>query len=287
MNIVDAQLHLNRGVLDATLAEMDALGIQGVVLDELWRMRPGGDPTHIDPGFELPNGAWRATYPASLEASTLYPERFSYLVRVDRKDPDLDALLRILASEPAARAIRIQPAWTSAETRAFAAGAYDELFALADRYGLPIFAFIPGHAELLSRYLARFSRVQVVVDHCGMPFPGIPLDQPVDRPDCFAEVLKLAKFPNAALKWAHAQGGFDVHEYPYEALRPKLRSAIAAFGAERVMWASDKTAIPKHSWASLLGYLRDSPDLTREEKAWILGGSARRLLRWPAPAATA
>jgi L-fuconolactonase len=288
MDIVDAQLHLNRGSLGATLEAMDALGIKAVVIDEFWHTRTGNDPTHIDPGFELPNGAWRATYPAAMEASSLYPERFSYLVRVDRNDPDLAALMRIIGSEPSARAIRIQPVWTMAESRAFADGAYDALFALADQYDLPIFVFIPGFVELLPRYLEKFSGVKVVVDHCGMPFPRIPPDRPeADRKrvatrDYFDAVLKLAEFPNAALKWAHAQGGFDVHDYPYEALRPLLRKAIGAFDAERLMWASDKSMIPRHTWSNLLNYLRDDPELTRVEKTWILGGSVRRLLNWPA-----
>jgi predicted TIM-barrel fold metal-dependent hydrolase len=70
-------------------------------------------------------------------------------------------------------------------------------------------------------------------------------------------------------------------DYPYADLLPLLRQAIDAFGAERIMWASDYTiarAENGNSWAQCLHYLVDSGALSRTEKEWILGGSVRRLL---------
>jgi predicted TIM-barrel fold metal-dependent hydrolase len=287
MEIVDAQLHVGRGGMERTLAAMDALGIGAVLIDEYWGERPiDSDPTHILPGFKLPNGAWRHTCPIAEEASSLHPDRFSYLVRVDRNDPDLACVMRIVASMPHALAVRVQPVWTMSEARAFAEGAYDELFDMAGRNGLPIFLFMPGFAELLVPYLRKFPNVTFVVDHTGMPFGGIPIDQPETErarkqaPAYLDEVLKLAQFPNAALKWSHAQSCFDVHDYPYQPIRGYLNRAIGAFGADRVMWASDSSVIPRHSWSDILHYVRDDPDLTPEEKAWVLGGSARKVLNW-------
>lgn len=291
MDIVDAQLHLGRGKIEPTLEAMNALGINAVVIDEYWGARPiDDDPTHILPGFTLPNGAWRATCPVAEEASGMYPDRFSYLVRVDRSDPDLACVMRLVASAPQARAVRVQPVWMMDEVRAFASGAYDELFDLADRGGLPVFLFMPGLADLLPPYLRKFPNLTFIIDHTGMPFPGIPIDQPDHErsqaadPAYFDEVLKLAEHSNAALKWAHAQNLFDVHDYPYQPIREHLRRAIAAFGPERVMWASDSTVIPRHSWSDMLHYVRDDPALTQEQKTWVLGGSVRKLMNWPAPA---
>jgi predicted TIM-barrel fold metal-dependent hydrolase len=288
MDIVDGQVHVGHGEIEATLRAMDALGIRSLFIDELWGGKLGeGDPTHIQPGFRLPNGAWRTFSPTAEQASLLHPDRFSYLVRVDRKDPDLAALMRIIGSAPHARAVRVQPTWTMAEAGAFAEGAYDEIFALAGEHGLPVFLFMPGFAELLPRYLARFPQVTFVVDHCGMPFQQIPFDRPeaerarVETPNYFDEVLKLADYPNAALKWAHAPARFGVPDYPFEPLRPFLRRAISAFGPERIMWASDNSVIPDQTWSDLLHAIRDNPELTAEEKRWILGASARRILNWP------
>lgn len=286
MDIVDAQLHLGQGKVEATLEAMDALGVRGVVIDEFWGTWVSDDPTHIAPGFRLANGAWRAICPTAEIACSLHPDRFTCLLRVDRRDPDLAALMGVLGASPHVRAVRVQPVWTLEEAAVFANGGYDELFGLADQHRLPVFLFIPGHVELLPRYLSTFPDLTFVIDHCGMPFPNIPRDGPQTPSrstscDYFDEVLRIADYPNAALKWAHAQARFGVHDYPFAPLRATLRRAIDAFGAERVMWASDHTIIREHSWADLLFCVRDDPELTPEDKAWILGGAARRVLRWP------
>ncbi|MFT4025639.1 MAG: hypothetical protein QM676_02380 [Novosphingobium sp.] len=39
-----------------------------------------------------------------------------------------------------------------------------------------------------------------------------------------------------------------------------------------------------HTWPELLDCLRTSPDLSQDEKEWILGRTARKVLKWPAPA---
>ena len=50
------------------------------------------------------------------------------------------------------------------------------------------------------------------------------------------------------------------------------------------MWASDKSVMFGHSWGDLLYCLRDDPQLSGEEKEWILGRTARKILHWPAAA---
>jgi predicted TIM-barrel fold metal-dependent hydrolase len=287
MDIVDAQLHLHHEMTQPTLEAMDALGINSVLIDEFWGTWLSEDRTHIAPGYRLANGAWRAACPTAEQASILFPDRFSYLVRIDRRDPDLVSLMRVLAGSPHARAIRLQPVWTLEEADQFSGGAYDGVFELVEDFELPVCLFIPGYVELLPPYLTRFPGVTFVIDHCGMGFRNIPPDRPKEEarraldPSYFDEVLKLAEFPNATLKWSHAQDCFGAHEYPYETLRPFLRRAIEAFGVDRLLWASDKSVIRGHSWSDLLHCLRDDPELSREEKEWLLGRTARRILGWP------
>lgn len=288
MDIVDAQLHVGRGKIEPTLEAMDALGIRSVLIDEFWGTRSSEKhPTHIDPGYALSNGAWRAACPTAEQASLLHPERFSYLLRIDRNDPELEAVMRVAGSSPHVRAFRIQPVWTLEEADAFAGGAYAPLLELAQDVGLPVCVFIPGFVELLEPYLRKYPRLTFVIDHCGMGFPDIPpgrRESDARRSlgiDYLGEVLRLAEHPNVALKWSHAQNRFGVQQFPYEPLRPILRRTIEAFGAERLLWASDKSVIRGHSWSDLLLCLRDDPELSRDEKEWILGRSARRVLDWP------
>jgi predicted TIM-barrel fold metal-dependent hydrolase len=295
MDIVDSQVHMGPGGAAEMVAAMNALGVSSVLIDEWWMGTAG------DPGYQLPGGAFRTTSPSAELAAWTYPGRFAYLVRVDRRDPELRSVVRILRDSTHVRALRIAPGMTRAEIAAFAAGDFDPIFAAAAECGLPIFVQISGAAHLLERYARQFPAVKVVICHCGMP-PGRTLVPIIARmeglPDsaeywakvaaepageAFDKVLRAADLPNVALKWAHAPGMFDAAGYPNEGARPYLRKALNAFGAERVMWASDISANQTgESWAELLFAIRDDPDLAEREKEYVLGRTAREWLNWPA-----
>jgi len=294
MDIVDSQVHLGPGGASEMVAKMDALGIASVLLDEFWLGTPG------DPSYKVGDGAFRTTSPTAELAAWMYPGRFSYLVRVDRHDPELQAVVRLTRDAAYARALRIPVGMTRAETAAFAAGAYDEVFAAAADNGLPIFVGTMGHTHLLERYLKKFPAVKVIVDHCGVPpskslrpiiarMEGLPDsaeywakfgDEPL--PELLDKVLALADFPNLALKWAHYSAVFEAPAYPNAAARPYLRKAISAFGAGRLMWASDFSALPTgESWGEVLFSMINNPDLSATEREQILGGTAHQWLNWP------
>jgi predicted TIM-barrel fold metal-dependent hydrolase len=292
VDIVDAQLHMGQGGIVATLEAMNSIGIQSVMLDEFWYWSKATNPVQTQPGIELPNGAWRCLYPTAEIASLLHPDRFSFLVRIARDDPQLASVMQVVASSPHARAFRFLATRTSAEAEAFIAGGYDAAFELAQDNGLPVCLYIPGYVEHLPRYLKKFPKVQFVVDHWGLGVAhnnqGLSEAQVrrTSSPAYLVEVLKLAEHPNVAIKLSHAHMLFGVSEYPYEAIRPHLRRAIEAFGADRLIWASDKTVTrPAISWSDLVHYLRDDPELTQHEKQQILGRNARRIFNWPAPTA--
>jgi L-fuconolactonase len=288
MDIVDTQLHLGPGPVEPACAEMDALGIASVLIEEFWVGGQGDGPHDaLMPGYRLPGGAWRAVYPSALSASLRYPERFGYFVRLDRRDPGLEGEMRRIAEEPGAKGFRVLATWSADEAAALAAGAYDALLDLAQDVGLPVCIFAPGHVELLPRYLRKYPRLQFVLDHLGIGMPGHPPGRSeaeearVTDPSYLDEVLKLADHPNLAVKLSHAPMLLRAGAYPFEAVRPYLRRAIEAFGVERLMWASDATVMPQYAWADLLNYLRLDPELSDDEKAWLLGQTARKVFSWP------
>ena len=287
MDVVDAQLHLGPGGIETTLAAMDALGIRGVVIDEFWGRRPYGDPQFFEPGFAFPNGSWRSIAPTAEVAAALHPDRFTSVLRVDRRDPQLSSVVRAAQSSPFVRALRILPTWAPEDVQAFAADGYDEVFALAESHGLPIFVHAPGYVELVAASAKRFPHLTMIVDHCGMPHPGLPSGRTaqeqarVESPEYFDEVLRLADCPGVSLKWSHEQIAFRSNDYPFAGTRPFLRRALDSFGAERVLWASDNTVIP-HTWSDVFHSVRDNPDLTGAEKTAVLGGTVRRILDWDA-----
>ncbi len=295
MDIVDSQVHIGPGGAAEMVAAMDALGIKSVLNDEWWMGTPG------DPGYRVGDKAFRPTSPTAELAAWTFPGRFSYLVRVDPRDPDLKSVIRFVRDAAYARALRILPGMSRAEVADFAKGVYDDVFALASEYGLPIFVQISGHTHLLERIVKKYPDSRIVICHCGMP-PGAKLwpifakmeglpdsmdywrkvgEEPLDR--VFDKVLQAAKWPQVALKWAHAPVMFDAAGYPNLAARPFLRKALDAFGAERVMWASDISANQTgESWAELIFAIRENPQVSAGEREWVMGKTARTWLNWEA-----
>ena len=286
MDIVDAQIHMGPGRIEETLAAMDALGIRAVLIDEYWLRNFNHEPHHA-----LPDGAFRPVAPTAELAAQSYPDRFSYLLRIHRKDPEYASVIRQVRDAPGGRALRIEPGMSRATANAFAEGEFDHICAAAVDCGLPLFIFAPDQPEAFVRLARAFPQLRIIVDHCGVfgnsmrasVGGGLPARDEAQQLALFDEVLALAEFPNGALKWGQSSGMFDKPVWPGEGLWPILRRAISGFGAERIMWASDFSVNQRgESWAELLFGVKGDPDLSQDEREWILGRSVRSWLDWPA-----
>jgi predicted TIM-barrel fold metal-dependent hydrolase len=301
--VVDAQVHLNQlvpdwrtapmdAVISAGVQAMEAVGVDRVLIGEA----RGFDPKLRLQGQELPNGAIRADYPFSERAVELHPDRFIYHVRIDFRDPELERLAEEVGNRPGAHGLRIVPVPQTGEVASLERGEFEPLFAAAERHRVPVFAWVPGRAHLLEPYIRKFPRLQFIVDHCGVGVAPIrvgelPVTMATSLTESLAEriaqlerVCDLAQYPNVTVKWCHAPGLLSAEAYPYHDLMPLLRKTIDAFGAERIMWASDYTVARDqnaNSWAECLYYVLDSDQLSEREKEWILGGAARKALNWP------
>lgn len=293
MDIVDCQVHLGPGGAAKMVSAMNALGIQSALIDEYWMGTPG------EPAYRVGGGVARATSPTAELAAWKYPDRFAYVVRLDRRDPALRAITRLTRDASHARGLRILVGTSRAETAAFARGEYEHVFSAAMESGLPLFVAISGFTDLLEPYLKKFPDLRVVVDHCGMPpssairavlakMEALPDSDEFwkgmgDRPlrESLGQVLTLARYPNVAIKWAHPSAIFEVPNYPNAGLRAYLRQVLDIFGAGRVMWASDFTTLPTgETWAQVLFSVINNPDLSAEEREGLLGKTARTWLDW-------
>jgi L-fuconolactonase len=186
-------------------------------------------------------------------------------------------------TRPGGLCLRIVPQPDNGEFAYLENGGFEALFASAGRHSVPILAWLPGRSQALVPYLEKFTDTRVVLDHIGLGGAAL---SPDDRDRQFQDVLSLARYPNFVLKWCHAPQRFAGQQsYPFSHVLPYLRQAIDALGAERIMWASDHTQSKSHhTWAEALYCLLDAQSLSQTEKEWILGGTARTILRWPKPA---
>jgi predicted TIM-barrel fold metal-dependent hydrolase len=140
MDIVDAQVHANVLGTETTLAVMDALGIQGVLFDEYETAVEDGTP---QPGYRLVDGAFRPVGPNAEAAALPYPDRFTFLMRVDPRDPGIEGWIETLAAAPGFKALRTLVV-TPAEGAVFEGGGHDRLLKAARAYRLPVLSLALG-----------------------------------------------------------------------------------------------------------------------------------------------
>jgi L-fuconolactonase len=270
LDVIDAQVHLTLDLDEtALLASMNALGITGALLDEHWVTSD-----QALPAAPLPGGAFRPLSLYAHGAAIRHPQRFKYIQRVERTDPELSGVLRMLGASPQCVAVRIL-LLSAADRSGFTDGAYDEILAGAQEQRLPVCVLGPD-ARTLGAVTDRFPRLDLVLDHCGYG----------RKPQQWEAVLAAATLPRVHLKWSHAWrifGPLECADAPLAVTRREFHRAIRAYGADRILWTSDVTEEESpQSWSQLLSFVREDPELSDTDKASVLGGAARRVFGWPA-----
>lgn len=284
--VIDTQIHMGSGQVEDTLKTMDELGIDTVIVDEL-ELSSIRDK-HFAPYELLDNGTYRPINPTVQKAAEKYPGRFEYVLRVERTDPELKQVIQSVKDSDAGKAIRITPGMTLKETNDFKNGEYEELLSLVEDSGLPLFLYLPDNPELIAKTAENHPKLTIIVDHCGLYSnstrrvfgDAYPKRNFEEQKELFDGVLALSKYDNVLLKWSHASENFETPIYPGDKLKPLLRSAIDAFGADRIMWASDYSVNTRgESWSDILKGIKEDNDLTQEELNMILGGTAKKYLK--------
>jgi L-fuconolactonase len=265
MEIVDAQVHANHRGIDASIAIMDALGVHSAIID-IW---PPERTT-------LANGINRYTYKFAEEAVSRFPERFAYVVRFDPYDREVQEQVAQVRQAPNRLCIRIA---SGLDIKALPSAPHEHILSAAAKYDVPVMIFAGDQHDAVRKYVEKFDRVQFIIDHVGMTigFGGQldSLETTIDR------LLGYARYPHAAVKWGHAPR-LSRQAFPYRDLIVQLGRVIDAFGVQRLMWASDYTVtVDNHTYGESLFCIRGSELLSESDKEWLLGRTARKLLRWP------
>jgi L-fuconolactonase len=270
---VDAKLDL---LTEIAFAYLDALGIAGAVLfSETWGER----------------------------ASRKHPNRFAWVPHVSPHVSDVAAFVAEAKKKQSdgLLALRAVFGWPLDGTEAARVerGDWDIVFDACENQGVPLFMFATRYLSLATEIVDRHSHLQFVLDHIGLPQP--PLDT-IDEPpfNDLPQVLALAERPNVAMKLCGLPS-LSREAYPFSDVVPQLKQIVNAFGADRIMWASDisrfygrigltrsvnKDALGdypgKHTYSESLDFILRCHELSGDEKAAILGGTVRKLFGWPA-----
>jgi len=132
----------------------------------------------------------------------------------------------------------------------------------------------PDALPALSRLCRQHPETPVVIDH----FARIGMQGGVEQKQLDA-LLKFADFKEATVKTS-AFYALGKKRAPYLDLSPMIRQLRDAFGAKRLMWASDCPFQVEdgHTYNDSIALIRDRLDfLNAEEKEWMLRRTAERV----------
>jgi predicted TIM-barrel fold metal-dependent hydrolase len=206
-----------------------------------------------------------------LGAAATLPHRIGAVAGIDPRTPGAVASIEGLVGD-GALGVRVNLGATSLDAPDELAG-LDTLVAAAVGSDLVIqWTIRLSSAGLIERAAARAPGARQVIDHLGLPADATDLDA-LDR------IRALAAIPGVHVKlsgmYALSQKG-----YPYEDTWPWAEGVVDAFGAERIMWASDwPLAGESASHADHLALVGRLPFLDGPARRRILGETAEGFWR--------
>ncbi len=208
-----------------------------------------------------------------LDTMRRFPGVFSGVGIVDENAPASQNHMRELAGQ-GVRGFRIHPGRQAVDAWIGSAGMAAMWRAGAD-HGLAICPLInPEALPAIGKMCERFPQSRVVIDH----FARIGVDGQI-RDEQVDALCRLAKHPNTYVKTS-AFYALGKKQPPYTDLGPMIRRVRDAFGAQRLMWASDcpYQVDPGHNYAGSIALIRDRLDfLSLAEREWMLRGTAEKV----------
>jgi L-fuconolactonase len=129
------------------------------------------------------------------------------------------------------------------------------------------------NADALARMLEKFPRQPVTIDHC------LNLKAGADHDAILADLLRLAKYPNAHAKLSYLATG-SAEPYPFRDMHDSCARIIRAFTPDRCVWGSDfpcELWTPKATYAQNLALFASELKMETAAREAILGKTARRL----------
>ena len=261
MQIVDAQIHLwatglpnNKAHIQETsftakqaIALMDEAGVDAAIIHP-----PSWDPK---------------SHELALAAVNDYPNRFA-----------------IMGTLPLNRSISEKeiPSWKNNVVLGLrytlleepyrswiADGSLDWLWKIAEEEKIPISMLVTDSLVELQNIAERYPELRLTIDHLGGRGGNTTLKDN-DAMEHIPNLLKLAKYPNVAVK-ATGAPGYSGEAYPYPIMQGYLEQIYDAFGPHRTFWGTDITKMPC-SWKHCITmFTEEARWLDENDRALVMG----------------
>ena len=207
-----------------------------------------------------------------LDTIAARPETFRGVAVVDHTRSDLGERMERLRGG-GVRGFRVYQLAGSDSARLDEAE-YEALCGLGGELGMAVCPLIdPALLGGVGRAAERFPKTTFVIDHLARIGAG----KPIEEADVEA-LCSLAEYPNCVVK-VSAFYALGEGEAPYSDLVPLIKRVWGAFGAERLMWATDcPYQVQAETYEDSLALVRDGLEfLTEEGKREVLEGTSGRV----------
>ena len=201
-----------------------------------------------------------------------YPDTFHGVCRVDPLDPAAPDHLSQHTAE-GFRGVRISPA-ANAGGEWFSGPLMPPLWKRCADLKVPMTVLAPiARMPQVAAQLEKLPDLTVVIDHMA--------DCPVDQPAELDKLIALQRYPNVFVKVSHTWS-LSKQAYPWLDAQEHVKRLHAAFGPQRLMWATDWPIIEnsKATYDQALTVVRDEMKfLNDDDRRWMLSKTIERV--WP------
>jgi predicted TIM-barrel fold metal-dependent hydrolase len=210
----------------------------------------------------------------TLAAAASHPDRFAVMGRLPLEQAVGEPLLSGWKDQPGMLGIRLT---FNRTPEALYDGSADWFWPAAEKAGIPVMIFAPGHNRQIGDIAGRFPRLRLILDHVGLDVHAVGADAVRAAVD---DAIPLAPHMNVAVK-ASALPSHVAEPYPFPSLHDSICRVVEGFGAERVFWGSDLTRLPCPYDEAVRLFMRELRCLSDEEKHLIMGRAIATWLQWP------
>lgn len=215
-----------------------------------------------------------------------YSKKFAGIAVLDEESADVCGDIRRWKEEIGVKGIRIMGCLGDPTASRFEDLARADLLRQMDSLGL-IMWFYGSYDQLKLVHLVaqELPNLKIVLNHLGFCQQGFSIDR-YNRPHIDVElppqslvvVESLAEFLNVYVMFS-GEYGFSHQEFPYLDIYPIAQRVFSAYGASRMLWASDWPWIEKNPTYTALISLVDEyfPGITSNERQEIMGATTARL----------
>lgn len=218
----------------------------------------------------------------AFEAVAAYPDRFCIVGRFDPRPPDARERLSGWLDQPGLKGIRLSLQGPPTP-QLLEEGALDWMWPEAERLGVPIYFLRPGRPQDLATVAEHHPGLRLACIHLGLGHDRDP-ESLAEHVNALAE---LVRYPNVILTVSSLPIS-SREDFPFTDIHDSVRRIFDLFGAARLAWAVDYTAMrgrlgDKVSYAQTREFFEIAlPSLLPDEREDLFNGTVSRFLDWPA-----